>query len=357
MPAQSNQADQKKENQPAGQVSEDQGSSPTGQGSSSASGDLNIPPVVTVSKEGGKSKSGNKMVIIAAIIGTLILVGGVVVGVVLIRRQQDIRREAEGSFNQCEGPWGPIPCGSCSINEVNADGTMAFECQLNCGGSASDCPGGSAGNYFIRHRWEKCNNAGSEACTSDSFDYLESGDLGGAGPWWIAGQSTVNGSGTYPIIDCGRVQVDVQMEDTGTSVAGGVYDTGVDCGVATPTPTATPVSTPTSTPAATPTPTPPPIPECREIKAYDVNWNLLDSEQLSNVNAGDKVRFAVLGAASSGFFDKAKFSVNGVISPEVDDVKPGSDEFYYEYIIKETDIERTMTVSAWVHHSALNKWY
>ena len=125
----------------------------------------------------------------------------------------------------------------------------------------------------------------------------------------------------------------------------------------TPTPTSTKTPTPTSTNTPTPTSTPPPTAICREIKAYDANWNPLSASQLTKLAAGDKVRFTVLGSTSAGIFDKAIFQINGTLTNEVTDKKPGTQEFYFEYTITTEDLGQTITVNAWVHHAGLDTWF
>lgn len=97
--------------------------------------------------------------------------------------------------------------------------------------------------------------------------YQNSGDLGGIGPWTIVGQSSVDGSGTYTPITCGRIQLDVQMRNSSgvniVDVAGIVYNSNIACdGGPTNTPTTGPTNTPgqqepTNTPGG-PTNTPAP---------------------------------------------------------------------------------------------------
>lgn len=95
--------------------------------------------------------------------------------------------------------------------------------------------------------------------------------------------------------------------------------------------------------------------ECSAVVAYDENWTLLTSNALSQLKAGDVVRFAVTGTATSGTFDMARFSVNGETPQEVTDTKPGSaNEFYYEYTIP-TGVS-TFNVSAEVHHTEMG-WF
>lgn len=112
---------------------------------------------------------------------------------------------------------------------------------------------------------------------------------------------------------------------------------------ATPTPPFTPLPTPTSPPGISA--------QCLEVKTYDTQWNLLTKEDLENLKPQDTVRFAVSGQASSGTFDKARFTVNGQGIGETSTQKPGSDEFYIEYTIPDgiADFE----VKGEVHHSSL----
>lgn len=123
----------------------------------------------------------------------------------------------------------------------------------------------------------------------------------------------------------------------------------------TPTPTVTNTPTPTFTPTLTPTL--PPTAQCIEIRVYDTSWVLLTGADLVNLKAGDTVRFAVLGSTTAGIFDKAVFSINGQLTPEVTDKKPGTEEFYYEYTITEADLGTTFSVQAWVHHATLDRWF
>ena len=127
----------------------------------------------------------------------------------------------------------------------------------------------------------------------------------------------------------------------------------------TPTKTPTPVPSATASPTNTPTPTSTPFPtaRCIEIKIYDTSWNQLTPTQLVNLKAGDTVRFAVLGSTTAGIFDKAIFSINSKLTPEVTDKRPGTEEYYYEYTITQADLGTTFTVQAWVHHAGLDQWF
>lgn len=93
---------------------------------------------------------------------------------------------------------------------------------------------------------------------------------------------------------------------------------------------------------------------CSEVKAYDTSWNLLSQTQLANLNSGTIVRFTVSGSASSGTFDKARFSVNSVSLGETTLKKPSSGEFYIEYTIPEGTT--SFNVDAQIHHTELG-WF
>ena len=167
---------------------------------------------------------------------------------------------------------------------------------------------------------------------------------------------------------------------TGNQVTWNKIGPGPDCktvsnvqvwmGSGTTTPTPLPTNTPSNTPTITPTfppgthtPTPQPthtvtptLPPgvaaaCGDVQAYDTNWNLLSSAQLAQLKSGDTVRFAVAGTTNSGTFDKARFTINGILQPETSTKKPASDSFYMEYTVPTGTLN--FTVTAQVHHSTL----
>lgn len=110
--------------------------------------------------------------------------------------------------------------------------------------------------------------------------------------------------------------------------------------------------TPTTSPS--PTLTPPPgqtTASCGQVKAYNTNWLELTSEQLSNLDPGDKVRFSVSGTTNQGSFDMARFTINGSQKDPVSTKKPQTEEFYYEYSIPSgvTDFD----IDAEIHHTDL----
>lgn len=93
--------------------------------------------------------------------------------------------------------------------------------------------------------------------------------------------------------------------------------------VCPPTATVTPVSTSTPTPVVnTLTPTPVPVAQCQNILAYNNNWVLLTNTQLTQTKAGDQLYYCVTGFANVGTFDKARFTINGVLNPETTLLRP-----------------------------------
>jgi hypothetical protein len=101
-----------------------------------------------------------------------------------------------------------------------------------------------------------------------------------------------------------------------------------------------------------PTPTPGITAQCLDVKAYNTNWSQLTVSQLSQLKAGDRVRFTVAGTSvGGGSIDKARFRINGVTRPEVTQKKPGTEEYYDEYIIPSGTT--TFTIHAQIHHTTL----
>lgn len=94
---------------------------------------------------------------------------------------------------------------------------------------------------------------------------------------------------------------------------------------------------------------------CKNIKAYDTNWEEVSNEDLSSLASGDKVRFTVSGGPQSDEFDKARFKINSGEWQETTDKKPDSDLFFIEYTIPE-DVDE-FKIDAQVHHTNKDKWF
>src|SRR3972149_6211544 len=260
------------------------------------------PESVVTSPHTPKKYGGKK--IIATIFGVLLLIGGVAAGVILVQRQQEISERAASGKECSQSP--------------------------NC--ILLDEPGNSGS--FIAPR----AIVAVLITAKDVFAY-QPGDTND-GCYHVVIDGTYlswNRVGTGP--DCKDVSnVQVKM---------------VEGGQITPTLAPTPTETPPPGETPTPKPTSPPVKSarCLNVKAYDANWNVLSSDDLKNLSPGNTVRFAVAGEATSGSFDKARFSLNNSSLGETSNKKPGTQEFYVEYEIPEnvTDFQ----VKGEVHHSEL----
>jgi hypothetical protein len=101
-----------------------------------------------------------------------------------------------------------------------------------------------------------------------------------------------------------------------------------------------------------PTPTAPAITaQCQNVKAYSPTWILLTTTQLSQLDTGDTVNFCVTGVATGGSFDRARFTINGVLQPETITERPGSTDFCQLYTIPAA--ATTFNVSAQINHVTL----
>lgn len=111
---------------------------------------------------------------------------------------------------------------------------------------------------------------------------------------------------------------------------------------------------PTATPTATPTTQAPITAQCIAIKIYDQNWDSLTPAEFSALTPGSVVRFAAGGQTTGGFFEAARFSINGVRRAEVTNKVPGREEFFDEYVIPEGTTNFNIKVE--LKHSSLG-WF
>ncbi|KKQ42082.1 MAG: hypothetical protein US60_C0024G0011 [Microgenomates group bacterium GW2011_GWC1_37_8] len=100
--------------------------------------------------------------------------------------------------------------------------------------------------------------------------------------------------------------------------------------------------------------TPPVQSQCRDIKIYDLQWNLLTQDDLKELTAGITIRIAVNSNTSSGLIDQAKFTINGTENQAVSTKKPQTNEIYDEYVIP-TGVA-TYTIQVQLHHSQFG-WF
>lgn len=252
----------------------------------------------TPQKYGGKK-------VIATIFGILLLITSVATGVYFIRNQQLMVGQA----------W------NCSLYvfEVSREGNITVR-----NGSSNNEPPQSAKVYINENLKTTLNVPALSSGTGMEIGTVDVPSVLGF-TWRVVGTLDCQNNGSYSPL-------------------------------ATPTPTPVPTVTPSTTPpASTPSPIPTLPPEvtaaCGSVVAYDINWDVLSSSQLAALKAGDVVRFAVSGTTTNGSFDKARFTINGVLQTEVTTKKPGGNEFYQEYTIP--NLTSAFSVSAQIYHSNL----
>jgi len=274
------------------------------------------PLITTSSSESGDESKSKK--VIATILGIVLLIAAVGTGVFLVGQQQELRIGAWDCQNY--------------VFKVSQNGKVSA---LN--GSTRNEPLQKA-NVFIN---------GQQVATCD-VPALVAGDAAEICTVGVpnSGNFSWEVIGTKDCEDSGSFQTTPTPSPTLTPTPS-----------PTPTDGPTPSSSPSPTPSPTPTitPTPPPIgAACLDVKTYNTNFVLLSSSELSKLIPGDIVRFAVAGTTTQGGFDKARFTINGTLQPEVTAQKPGSDEFYIEYTIPAGITN--FTVSAEIHHTSLD-WF
>jgi|GEM_PF-2530691 len=334
----------------------------------SSAPNLDIPPVITIDKP--KRKFGGKT--IATILGILVLVGGIGAGVILVKQQQDIREKAKE----------PTPCKICSNGKCISSGAANCdsrwnECSvdINCGGStstptpSSGCSSGSTCRYGLTDcgvynevKTGTCSGGVCCAaatptpnlCETNGGKCYSSDNLPTCSNLVSLSQYNSSCSSGRVCLKCAASTTpscipDGQCMTSSTACCNGYY-ADTTCGYSIPIRCGANGGGGgggTSTPNPTPTPTS--VVQCGSIKAYDTNWNEFSSTNLKNLSSGDIVRFTIAGTATSGTFDKAKFTVNSVSLGETTSKKPNSEEFYTQYTIPSGITN--FTINAQIHHT------
>lgn len=320
-------------------------------GSAAPSDDVIMPAVVTTSQK--RKYPGGK--IIATILGLFLLIGGVGAGVYLVGQNQNIEEKATSYADKCKG----VKCKS--NEECRGDGNCVWvgnQTEENIPGyvcTSSNCPGPA----FYCQSSNNCLDApgytGGIAITpvDNPGIVCSSSEKKVNNKCVPAGNCQNNTGNCYVKTKIGVGDVDKQVCDGPhwTTCAEGYACSNEDC---VPAPKSvgggggTPVITTTST-----TPTAPPsiTAQCQNIKAYSPTWEVLSTTQLSALTTGSQVNFCVVGSASSGLFDKAKFTINGVVQAETTTVRPTSTDFCQLYTIPASTT--TFNVTAQINHVTL----
>lgn len=95
---------------------------------------------------------------------------------------------------------------------------------------------------------------------------------------------------------------------------------------------------------------------CQNIAAYSSTWSALTASQLSQLQVGTAVNFCAVGSASSGSFDKARFTINGTLM--ADTTTKGSSAAANDYCQSYTipADAATFNIKAELHHTTLG-WF
>lgn len=374
----------------------------TDSSSSGSPGDL--PPIIATPK---KKFGGGR--IIATILGILLLVGGVGAGIVLTQQPQLFQPQAGGGTSY-DFSSDPNNCGSighqCGGSQACSSGTCVNvnlqSDSNNCGavgnkcGSGQTCSSGTCtGSINTSNDPNNCGSvghrciAGSEChsgtctgvigdtCQSDancnsgyscntSTHTCQSGtnlsndpnNCGAVGAVCSNGYNCINGScqGNPITTTCGR------NNDPGAPVCCTTSCNPSD--VVTEAPCRTECKTggkwcTISAGSCNNSSSPPGTGEnatCQNIAAYSSTWSALTASQLSQLQVGTAVNFCAVGSASSGSFDKARFTINGTLM--ADTTTKGSSAAANDYCQSYTipADAATFNIKAELHHTTLG-WF
>lgn len=295
------------------------------------------------------------------------------------------RRTDCTTYNDCTGPACTAPTTTCTSGDKKSCTTTQscpgeFVCEYNgkwsttCYDIADNCPPQTQSAEIPAST--SCSLTGNRICvgndvTGDCYQggqggqyacYKLTGDYGKVISTCANGDSICSCTCPSPYTWKAHENGHWWCFDTAAGTCDGQYPYAERCSLlpqqctgGTTTATTEDVQTPTPPPGSTPTPPPTPGSNaaCYAVKAYDTSWNLLTNAQLSALSARDIVRFTVSGTPANQI-DKARFTINGVLEPEVITKKPGTDEYYTEYTIPPVVV--SFTVTAQVHHLTLG-WF
>jgi hypothetical protein len=251
-------------------------------------------------------------------------------------------------------------CGDGSCNNGETCGSCPGDC-----GSCATCTAGPSGNPTISYDTTEYDVYAYGVTNATSVSFTE-WVMPGSDGYWTYYAGTNQGGGTWKatvnpaLYPPGQIYVAPKINgiaDTCPQITFIRISPPTTTASPTPIPTHSPSPTPTKTPTPTATPTPTPIPlapYCVAVKAYGASWNVLTNAQLSALTTGTTVNFCVAGAAPSGTFDMAQFTINGVQLATTTSKRPGSTDFCQSYTI--LSIDTTITVTAKIHHSVLG-WF
>lgn len=310
---------------------------PQDTGSSAPSDDIIMPAVITTTTPPKKRFAGGK--IIATILGLFLLVGGTGAGIYLVQQNQNINEEARSRDDP-------------STKARNADGSL---------NKNRDTPANKAvAEQQAKAKFEETdvNNAAppDKVTPLTVAQIIAMGGVATTSDYpTLTGDQTSDCSGgrcnVYDVVDGKKVNIgEFRVAGAGREADGDCVSTGygactVSCGGGTQTDNCghNRICNPQACTEITAS--------CQNIKAYSEAWVLLTTTQLSALETGDIVNFCATGVASSGLFDKAKFTINAVVQAETTLVRPSSTDFCQTYTIPTGTT--TFNVTALIHHATL----
>ncbi len=369
------------------------------------------PPIISSTPK--KKFGGGK--IIATILGLFLLIGGIAGGVLLTQQNQNLSEKASTDYHiacdqclshaqngyqcttECTDP-NTIP-GSCNTDAGCGAGQICTSGQCVTGSRTNGTCTGTPGQVCISSA-SYCQagcTAGSGTCTDPANSFCAKITSTTGAPLCTAGQdcgpsSTIgaqacnlpgtqtnsyccpvgkfiqNGacvnSGSGDNTSCGRnIDVNAPVCCSGACTGDIVCEPGVGSGRKECKTTVNGVSkwclmeANSSWCGGTPPPgggTPPPAgpsAQCQNVKAYSSTFTLLTSAQLSALAPNTAINFCVVGAATAGTFDKARFTINSVAQSETTTKRPSSQDFCQSYTVP-TGVTQ-FNVSAQIHHATL----
>lgn len=349
-------------------------------------------PVIATPPSAPKRRMGR---LVLPFVGIVVLLATTVTGVVLVRRNQNIKSGATTLCDNFAHP-GEAHCNTqqCQQYTCQADGTWSAAqgtgvCSTNsaCGGGGTN-PTAPASGSNICNNSTGCCFANSDTVNGTQHCWVEVHKCNGPlvnGRCIVSNPEVHEDSFCIPANFCGSYQLDIKCDAGSAGIAITKPGNPATCTATTPPtvpPTVPPTTTPTKTPSPTPTapgktpsptptksPTPSPTPtnppdliaRCVEVKAYDTNWVAINPDRLGQLKSGDKVRFTVRGSASEGTITQARFTINGTLRSPVTGVRPGTEaEFFDEYTIPAIPAGQTtlsISVKGEVYHPSFNTWF
>lgn len=265
------------------------------------------PPEISSIVSSPKKKYGGGR-IIATILGVLLLVGGIAGGVILTQQQQNIREKAAGGaprdctsqeISNWEQVSEPGEAGTYRLERKSPTGEHCLEGTVTGGVNRlplkeSVCPSGTIADFT-----DKANSV-FKCCKTNPYPQF---------------------AGTACRKQGGRVK---WLGVSNCKGAGFVKEQIAPCKVVNPA-------------------------QCSNIQAYDTSWKALTQADLIKLKPGASLNFCVAGSPSPASFDKARFTINGVLKPDTTTRRPGSTtDFCQSYTIQAED--ETVDVTAQIHH-------